>query len=323
MLDSLELSLDRQAMPGGALYVVATPIGNLADISVRALRVLRTVDLIAAEDTRTARALLKHYGIEAPRMLATHEHNERAAAETVIAALREGQRVACVSDAGTPAISDPGARLVQSVRAAGLRVIPIPGASSVITALSAAGIDTGEGRFYFAGFLSSRPAERRAQIAAMRGVDGALVLLEAPHRVKSTVKDLVEGLPDRAQIGFARELTKQFEDIATVARADALAWLEADPHREKGEYVLVVWPAQAAPAADGLEEGARRTLGILLEALPLKQAVALAARLTGVSRNALYDAALAMKRAAEDGGEGGDEEGDGQEDRGGAGDLQV
>lgn len=300
MLDSLELLLDRQAMPGGALYVVATPIGNLADIGVRALRVLRTVDLIAAEDTRTARALLQHYGIEAPRLLATHAHNERVAAETVIEALRAGRRVACVSDAGTPAISDPGARLVQSVRAAGLRVIPVPGASSVTTALSAAGIDAGEGRFYFAGFLPSRSAERRARIEALREVDGALVFLEAPHRVKGTVKDLVEGLPDRPRMSFARELTKQFEEIATVERGEALAWLEADPHREKGEYVLVVWPAERAPAGGGLEEPVRRTLAILLDALPLKQAVALAARITGASRNALYGAALAMKRDAND-----------------------
>jgi 16S rRNA (cytidine1402-2'-O)-methyltransferase len=295
MLDSLKSLLERQDFPAGALYVVATPIGNAADIGLRALHVLRLVDCIAAEDTRNTRQLLQRYGIEGPQLLAAHEHNEREAAQRIVAALQAGQRVALVSDAGTPAVSDPGARLVQDVRAAGLRVVPVPGASSITAALCAAGVVSQAGAFHFAGFLPAKAGERQARLQTLQALDAALVFLEAPHRVAQTVADLAERLPERATITFARELTKQFEEIATVPLGEAGAWLAADPYRLKGEYVLIL-SAPAASAADALDPEALRMLDVLLAELPLKQAVGLAAKLSGAPRNRLYQEALARQK---------------------------
>jgi 16S rRNA (cytidine1402-2'-O)-methyltransferase len=279
----------------GALYLVATPIGNLADISLRALHVLQLADTIACEDTRHTQSMLRAYGIEktGAQLLAVHQHNEAQAATLVIERLRKLQRVAYTSDAGTPAVSDPGARLVAAVRSAGLAAVPIPGPSSVTAALSVAGVDasgSGNEGFVFAGFLSTRASERNNQVQALACETRAIVMLEAPHRIEALAKTLAVLGPRRVTIG--RELTKQFEEIATVD-ADAFpAWLQADANRSRGEFVLVLHPVLAQQdAGDG-----PRVLKILLDELPVKTAVKLAVAITGASRNTLYDAALAMRK---------------------------
>lgn len=284
-----------QDYPKSALYVVATPIGNLADISLRALHVLALADHIACEDTRHTRTLLRAYGIDksSAQLLALHQHNEAQAAHTVVDLLHQGARVACVSDAGTPGISDPGARLVAHVRAQGLRVLPLPGASSVTTLLSAAGTVHGseqEGGFVFAGFLPSKTGERAQALQALAVQNRAFVLLEAPHRMQALAQALVK-LGSRT-LTVGRELSKQFEEIASM-RADALVdWLGADSMRLRGEFTLVVH-APEAPEALAQDD---RTLRLLLAALPLKTAVQLAADISGQARNALYERALALKQ---------------------------
>lgn len=286
-----------QHYPKAALYLVATPIGNLADISLRALHVLQLADTIACEDTRHTQALLRAYGIDRPgtRLLALHQHNESEAALQVIARLREGQRVAYVSDAGTPAISDPGARLVAALAAESLQAIPIPGPSSVTAALSVAGIDISAGdRFVFAGFLASRSTERTTQVEALASEPRAVVLLEAPHRIDALAGALAILGPRRLTV--ARELTKQFEQVTTLPAADFPAWLAADANHARGEFVLVLHP-QAAAAEAGDE---MRVLQLLLDELPLKTAVKLAVAITGAPRNQLYDAALALRNHESD-----------------------
>ena len=275
---------------------MATPIGNLADITLRALHVLALVDAVACEDTRHTQQLLRAYGIERPagQLLALHQHNEVEAAVAVIGHLRHGLRVACVSDAGTPAVSDPGARLVAAVRDAGLPVVPLPGASSLTTLLSAAGM-TQEGGFVFAGFLPTKAAERGRAVSQLAAEDRAVVLLEAPHRI-AALADSLAVLGDRP-VTFGRELTKQFEEIATVPARDGPAWLAADAHRTRGEFVLVVHGAPVAADAGNDE----RVLRLLLAELPLKSAVRLAADITGRPKNSLYDAALALRKAEGDG----------------------
>ncbi|WP_138513737.1 16S rRNA (cytidine(1402)-2'-O)-methyltransferase [Rhodoferax bucti] len=285
-----------QHYPQGALYVVATPIGNLADITLRALHVLGLADGIACEDTRHTQQMLRAYGIDKPgsALLAVHQHNETEAAQAVIARLREGQRIAYVSDAGTPGVSDPGARLVAQVRAQGLTVIPLPGASSVVTAVSAAGlVDAGESHsgFLFRGFLSSKATERQHQIAALATQPHAVVLLEAPHRMEALAQALAV-LGER-KLTVGRELTKQFEEIATVEAAGFAAWLAQDANRLRGEFALVIHPAVTQEATQD-----DRVLHLLLEQLPLKSAVKLAADITGEPRNALYERALLLKRGA-------------------------
>ncbi len=279
-----------QHYPAGALYVVATPIGNLADVTLRALHVLRIADAIACEDTRHTQQLLRAYGIDGQPLLALHEHNEAEAAQAVAERLQRGERVAYVSDAGTPAVSDPGARLVAACAAAGLRVVPLPGASSVTTALSAAGA-VGEGGFVFAGFLPAKSGERASAVQTLAGEARAVVLLEAPHRI-AALADALAALGPRP-VTVARELTKQFEQIATLPCAELPAWLAADAQRQRGEFALVLHPADAAAGA-GDED---RVLRLLLAELPLKGAVKLAAELTGAPRNALYERALALKAA--------------------------
>ena len=283
-----------QNYPPGALYVVATPIGNLADITLRALHVLGLVDVIACEDTRHTQALLRAYGIDksAAQLLAVHQHNEAQAAQAVIERLRLGQRVAYASDAGTPAISDPGARLVASVRQARLPVVPLPGASSVTTALSVAGIaDEGgqPGAFVFVGFLSSKASERASAIAALAGEARAVVLLEAPHRIEALASALTQLGPRLLTIG--RELTKQFEEITTVEASTFADWLRCEPHRCRGEFVLVLHPAAVIAQAGA----GQHVLKLLLAELPLKTAVKLSAEITGEARNTLYEAALVLK----------------------------
>jgi 16S rRNA (cytidine1402-2'-O)-methyltransferase len=274
----------------GALYVVATPIGNLADISLRALYVLGLVDLIACEDTRHTGSLLKQYGLDKP-LMAVHEHNENQSAPPIIEQLRTGKRVAYVSDAGTPGISDPGARLVAAARAAGAGVIPIPGASSVTTLLSVCGLN-GQVPVLFAGFLPSKATERDKACQALAQQDSAVVLMEAPHRIEALAQTLAS-LGDR-QVTIGRELTKQFEDIATVPAADLPAWLLQDAHRQRGEFVLVVHPP--VTANDPAQADAQRVLSLLLAELPLKTAVRLTAEITGAPRNALYQQALTLQR---------------------------
>jgi 16S rRNA (cytidine1402-2'-O)-methyltransferase len=272
----------------GTLYVVATPIGNLADVSPRGLEALANADLVACEDTRTSRTLLARHGIAA-RTVALHAHNERAATSRLLDALQQGRNVALVSDAGTPAVSDPGAVLVAAAHAAGVRVVPLPGPSAAITAYSAAGFTSD--RFLFVGFLpSARPARRKA----LEALDMAcpVILYEAPHRVAETVRDLAERYGGTREIVVARELTKKFEEIARLPLAAAADWLAAAPHRQQGEFVLVLGPATARPGADETEAG--RVLGILLETLPASEAAKLAARITGTPRKALYEHALRL-----------------------------
>ena len=286
-----------QHYPQGTLYVVATPIGNLADISLRALHVLGLVDRIACEDTRHTHALLRAYGIDksAGQLIAVHQHNEAEAAHTVIDHLRQGQRVAYVSDAGTPGISDPGARLVAAVRGCGLRALPLPGPSSVITLMSVSGIAEDSlhaGGFVFVGFLPNKAGERDKAIQTLVTQERAVVLLESPHRIEALAQALAAlGLRD---VTVGRELTKQFEEIATLPAAELAAWLAADANRLRGEFALVLHPAPAAAQA-GPDT---RVLKLLLEQLPLKTAVKLAADITGESRNALYELALAIKSGA-------------------------
>jgi 16S rRNA (cytidine1402-2'-O)-methyltransferase len=280
-----------QNHPASTLYVVATPIGNLADISLRALHVLARVDVVACEDTRHTQQLLRAYGLDRPgsQLLAVHQHNEAEAAHSVLDRLGQGLRVAYVSDAGTPAISDPGARLVAAVRQAGFRVMPLPGASSVTTALSASGMTSDSG-FVFAGFLPSKATERQLAVQHLAQESRAVVLLEAPHRIEALAQAL--GALGTRRVTLGRELTKQFEQIETLPAQDLSAWLAEKPERLRGEFVLVLHdePVDAA-TGEGL-----RVLQLLLPELPLKTAVKLAADISGESKNTLYELALALKK---------------------------
>ena len=292
VLHAAQSAAGAQHYPQGSLYVVATPIGNLADITLRALHVLALADTVACEDTRHTQTLLRAYGIDKPaaQLLAVHQHNEMQAAQEVAARLLQGQRVAYVSDAGTPGISDPGARLVAQLRDQGLRVIPLPGASSVSAVLSAAGIDdTGAPGFVFAGFLPAKAAERAAALEGLQAQARAVVLLEAPHRMEALALALAAWGPRVVTVG--RELTKQFEEIHTLPAAELATWLAADSNRLRGEFTLVLHPA-ANPVATVQDD---RVLALLLEHLPLKTAVQLAAQISGESKNALYARALALK----------------------------
>ena len=277
--------------------MVATPIGNLADITLRALHVLQLADAVACEDTRHTQSLLRAYGIDkaSAQLLAVHQHNEAEAAQTVVQRLQQGQRVAYVSDAGTPGVSDPGARLVAAVQGAGLRAVPLPGASSITTALSAAGAvaHSGEqGGFVFAGFLPVKNAERATVIQKqLVSEPRCVILLEAPHRIGELALALAV-LGDRP-VTLARELTKQFEEITTQPAQTLAAWLGAAPQRSRGEFVVLLHPVPvASDDADPL-----RVLRLLVQELPLKTAVRLTADITGAPRNVLYDTALAWKRS--------------------------
>ena len=282
-----------QNHPAGTLYVVATPIGNLADISLRALHVLSLCDTLACEDTRHSQTLLRAYGIDksSAHWLAVHQHNEAEAAEEVIRRLQAGQRVAYVSDAGTPAVSDPGARLVWQVQSAGLRVVPLPGASSVTTLLSACGTPTHDASgFVFVGFLPTKATERQHAVQALGEEARTQILLEAPHRIEAMASALA-ALGTRP-VTVGRELTKQFEEIATVPAQDLLTWVQSNPQRTRGEFALVVHAQTPATETMGDHD---RMLRLLMQELPLKTAVKLAAELTGEPRNALYERALALK----------------------------
>ena len=280
-----------QAHPPACLYVLATPIGNLADIGLRALHVLTLADALACEDTRHSQALLRSYGVAKPSgaFLALHQHNETGAAEEVIVRLQSGQRVAYLSDAGTPAISDPGAKLVALVQAAGFRVIPIPGASSVTAMLSVSGCHGG-GSFVFLGFLPSKSTERQTAIQSMSSEARTQVFLEAPHRIDAVAKDMA--ILGERMLSVGRELTKQFEEVAVMPANKLSAWLGESAQRSKGEFALVLHPLTVAPS--GLGE-AERVLDLLLAELPTKSAVRLAAQISGAPRNTLYALALQKK----------------------------
>jgi 16S rRNA (cytidine1402-2'-O)-methyltransferase len=278
--------MDERRVDRGTLYVVATPIGNLADASPRSIEVLRGADLVACEDTRTTRTLLGHYGISA-RTVALHEHNERAAAAGLIEALRAGKTVALVSDAGTPGIADPGALLVAQAHRAGIRVSAIPGPSAAVAAFSAAGFAAPGYRF--AGFLPAAGSARRKAIETLDGPQPA-ILYEAPHRVARTLAELAERLGPAREVALARELSKKFEEVARMTLGEAQAWL-AEPHRQQGEFVIVLSAGVAAPAAD-----ADRVLRILLESLPPSAAAKTAARITGVPKGELYRKALSRRK---------------------------
>jgi 16S rRNA (cytidine1402-2'-O)-methyltransferase len=299
LLQAAQAAAGAQQYPAGALYVVATPIGNLADMSLRAVHVLSLVDHVACEDTRHSAALLRHLGLHKP-LLALHQHNEAAASGQVIEWLAGGRRVACVSDAGTPGISDPGARLVAAVQRAGHRVMPIPGPSSVAAAISVAGDALAHG-FCFAGFLPARGTARHAALQALVAAPGSQVLLEAPHRMAGLADELAACAGVR-RVTLCRELTKQFETVHSLPAADLPAWLAADAQRLRGEFVVVLH-APDASADETREQGAldgatTRVLQKLLAAgLPLKQAVALTVDISGAPRNQVYAAALALRDA--------------------------
>jgi len=273
--------------------VVATPIGNLEDISPRAIHSLAHADVIAAEDTRVTARLLEHYRVQG-KLMAAHEHNEQRAADSIVGQLARGRIVALVTDAGTPAISDPGATVVKKARAAGFRVVPIPGPNAAVTALSAAGI--GDGTFLFAGFLPAKPGPRRKALERLGTSPYTLVFYEAPHRVVECVEDMSAALGPERVLVIARELTKLFEQIHQCHLGEAAAWLREDPDRLRGEFVLIAEGAAARSESAKLDW--ERVLATLLAELPLAHAVKLACKLTGAKKNAVYARALQLARAA-------------------------
>jgi 16S rRNA (cytidine1402-2'-O)-methyltransferase len=278
---------DGPAAAGGTLFVVATPIGNLDDLTPRARTTLAQVDLIAAEDTRHSAALLRHHGI-ATRCIALHEHNEREASADLVRQMQAGKRIALISDAGTPLVSDPGYRLVRAAREAGVRVSPIPGACAAIAALSAAGVPSD--RFVFEGFLPAKSAARRAQLQRLRAETRTLIFYESSHRIVEALADLVAEFGDERAAVVARELTKQFETVLDGTLAELAARVAAEPDQQRGEFVVLVNGADEDAASAALAEG-RRVYAILSRELPPSRAAKLAAEITGASRKALYDAA--------------------------------
>lgn len=269
-----------------ALYVVGTPIGHLGELSARAIAALRAADLIACEDTRETSRLARHLDLRA-QLVAVHEHNERSGAERLIAALREGRRVALVSDAGTPAVSDPGARVVRAVQDAGFRVVPVSGPSAAVVALSASGLL--DAQFRFVGFLPPKSAARRRVLESLMEQDCALVFYEAPHRIVECVDDIAAVMQPTRELVVARELTKLFEQIVRLPVGEAPAWLRADANHQRGEFVLLL---SGAPQAEGLDAASRRTLELLLAELPPSHAVKLAQAITGAPRKLLYQHAM-------------------------------
>ncbi len=279
----------------GSLYVVATPIGNLEDISARALSILRSVALIAAEDTRHSARLLQHFGISTP-LAACHEHNERDQGGRFIARLQAGEDVALISDAGTPLISDPGYHLVRQARAAGVTVVPVPGACALIAALSAAGLPSD--RFIFEGFLPAKAAGRRARLEQVREESRTLIFYEAPHRILECLQDMQAVFGDERPALLARELTKTFETLKGMPLAELVAWVAADANQQRGECVVLVAGWQAPEGEDAVSTEALRVLDLLLGEMPLKRAAAMAAEITGVRKNLLYQVALERQKDA-------------------------
>ena len=281
----------QEAAPPGSLYVVATPIGNLGDLAPRAVEVLRAVERIAAEDTRHSRKLLQHFAIQTP-LVAVHEHNEREIAPRLVEQLRAGGSLALISDAGTPLISDPGFNLVRLAREAGVRVIPVPGPSALVCALSASGLATD--RFVFEGFLPARRAARRARLAELCHDSRTLVMYESSHRIVDCLRDLAEVFGGERHAVLARELTKQFETIRGASLEELAQWVSVDSNQQKGEIVLLV-AGRSQPEKHQVSAEAEQLLAILLEELPVKLAAKLTARITGLNKRDLYDRALQLK----------------------------
>lgn len=283
----------QDSIQGGCLYSVATPIGNLADITLRALAVLQKADVICAEDTRVSAQLLSAYGLQG-KLMSVREHNEQHMADKVIAALSEGKIVAQISDAGTPAICDPGAKLVSRVRQAGFRVVPVVGASAVMGALSVAAVS--EPSFYFHGFLPSKSSERRVLFDEWQDSRCAIVAFETPHRIADTLNDMMAVFPNR-KLFLAREITKTFETFLSASVKEIQAILQEDNNQMRGEMVLVIYP-NPLEKNHALSEQAQKVMMILAESLPTKQAAELAAKITQENKKALYDFAIALKKTA-------------------------
>lgn len=274
----------------GTLYIVATPIGHLQDITFRAIEILKTVDCIAAEDTRHSQPLLQHYGIKTPT-LSLHEHNEAERSEQLLKRLTQGESIALISDAGTPLISDPGFVFVQKVKAQGITVVPIPGACAAIVALSASGLPTD--RFVFEGFLPAKTSQRRQQLERLQHETRTLIFYESPHRIRAALEDMQTLWGGKRIAVLARELTKLYETIHAATLAELIAWIEKDANQERGEMVLIVQGAEKE--LDHNHQQIEHVLTVLLESLPLKQAVDLAAKITGQRKNELYDRALQLQ----------------------------
>lgn len=283
-----------QQYPKGALYLVPTPIGNLADLSLRAVHVLALVDAVACEDTRVSGGLLRHLGLD-KQLIALHQHNEQAVAGQVVTRLQAGERIAYVSDAGTPGVSDPGAHLVAAAQAAGLPVMPLPGPSSVTTALSASGDAAAHG-FLFEGFLPAKGAARVSRLREVLGQAHSTVLFEAPHRIEALAAELSEVLP-QGRVTLCRELSKQFENIATMPVLELAGWLKADANRLRGEFVLVVHARPTSQEVVGISPQVQALLAELVAHVPVKQAAALVAEVLGLPRKSLYDDALRLRQA--------------------------
>ena len=296
--DRVSERMSAQLWPTHALYVVATPIGNLGDLSLRAWHALNRADVIAAEDTRASRSLLDAWGLNTP-LMAAHRHNELSAAADIVGRLQSGQRVALITDAGSPAVSDPGGLVVQAVREAGLRVVPLPGASALISALMATGVTTDASPgFVFAGFAPTKSAARQRWFRQWTQLPTTVVFYEAPHRIVASAEDLLAVLGPARKVSFARELTKRFEEIATISLFEVQQWFEADGHRLQGEYVVIVHPpVEAASEQEMLDEGASvdAWLDALLETMSVRDVARIAAKATGQARDALYARALALK----------------------------
>jgi len=278
------------------LYVIATPVGNLGDLSLRAWQALQCCDVIAAEDTRVSSALLQAWGVQTP-LIAAHRHNEAQAAQAVLMRLQRGERVGLISDAGTPAVSDPGGRIVQVVRQAHYRVVPIPGASAVMAALMASGASSDANpAFAFAGFAPVKTSARQAWLQRWCAVPAPVVLFEAPHRLAALLGDLTRVYDAQRLLTIGRELTKRFEQIVTLPLAQAPAWLAREPRHGQGEFALVVHAAPVVPMQQaGVSPDALNLLDALLESLSVRDAARVAARVTGMARDVLYQAALQRK----------------------------
>jgi 16S rRNA (cytidine1402-2'-O)-methyltransferase len=285
------MSMHQHGSKTGTLFIVATPIGNLQDISQRAVEVLRAVPLLAVEDTRHSRKLMNQFGISTS-MVSVHEHNERERIDRLLGHLQSGGDLALISDAGTPLISDPGFVLVRAARAAGIRVVPVPGACALVAALSVSGLPTN--RFRFEGFLPPRAAARRERLLALAAEPATLVFYESSHRIVESLRDMADCLGGVRTCTVARELTKTFETVESGPLEVLCEWVSADENQQKGEFVVMVHGAETDPAV--LDAASCHTLQVLLEELPLKQAAALAAKLTGQSKNRLYDYGLSLKK---------------------------
>ena len=276
----------------GVLYVVATPIGNLGDMTPRAVETLESVALIAAEDTRHSAPLMRHFGISTP-LTPLHEHNERKVCERLVDRMLRGESIALISDAGTPLVSDPGFVLVREARAQGVEVVPVPGASAAVAALSVAGLPSD--RFVFEGFLPAKSGPRGARLDALRDEPRTLIFYESSHRIEASLAQMAERLGAGRRALLARELTKLHETIRDDTLEGLAAFVAGDHHQRKGEFVVVVHGAVENAAAEGVDGEAERVLAILLEELPVKQASALAARITGARKRDLYERALTLK----------------------------